>query len=858
MPGIPTGLVAEMATPDFTPFLALGALKGARKGLEPVGEIMKKGKKARVVGKAPKVGKYAFNINLDKLDLSPSERKTLTSTIDEIRPLLEKVKGKKLSLQEVVDNAAKSGAYQKVVTKKDTLFATSAVNKARQNMAELDKQVTKLAKAGETKLLEKKMKELVESVQVVSSTAADWGRKLKSLDIVVGGEPLRQKMLAEIGKVEKDTDKIVREAVGVDWSSGKSITEFYRKYVKPSAGEVLREFRYQNMLSNPRTHERNLFSNIFNTILTRPATKLFTEGPVPTAKYYKGVLTSLPEAVESFGKSLSGEAMIRKPDIRFIPTGKLPQFYTLPSRLMEAGDVFFSTLIRSGEELAGKTPKEAAKIAEYSLFRAELGSKTQGHLLRKIDQFTAGVYQLRKVGLDWFIPFVQTPMNYAKQWIEYAPTGVATIPGATKKKEQVAKTILGSIATLIGAKMAIDGNTAWEAPRNEEAKKLFYESGRKRFSVKIGGRWIPMIYAGPFALALAIPAAVKYYQDENKTALTDDQLKKLGYVVGDMANFFSQQTFLTGLGTFVNLATGRGDYTLPSSLAFTAGQVIPLEGLVRYVTTILDPVYRKGKGFKEGIKKDLPFLSRQLEPYTTPSGEPARRGWSSYLAPYDIGAEKPGWSKLYKQDIETLQQKSLLNKLKQAEPKISTLKPLAGTEEEKVAAYKKLTDKRRQEADRKMVKQLVFQTGQSTYYGGDFYYLEDEEVKSVDADFRPEVPTLTGLEAIDKKLKSKFKGEVTKRKNIIVTLFLEGELTADEAEKLLIEVEELKNQVAPPKGKKPAKVTFRKITAKKLSTAMETTGKKPSVIKIKKPPTIKIKKPARIYSPTSEKGWKQI
>jgi len=355
-------------------------------------------------------------------------------------------------------------------------------------------------------------------------------------------------MLAEIGKVEADTAKIVNEAVKVDWDNAKSITAFYRKFVKPGAGEVLREFRYQNMLSSPRTNLRNAFSNIFNTFITRPATKLLTEGVVPTAKYYKGVLTSFPEAVESFRKSLSGEAMIRKPDIRFIPTGKLPHFYGLPSRLMEAGDVFFSTMIRSGEELAGKAPGEAAEIAEYSLFRAGLDptGKSQGILLSKIDQFTAGVYQLRKVGLDWFIPFIQTPMNYAKQWLEYAPTGVATIPGATKKKEQVAKWVLGSMVTLIGAKMAADGNTTWEAPRDEEAKKLFYESGRKRFSVLIGGRYVPLIMTGPFALALAIPAAVKYYQDENKTALTDSQMEKLTAVAGDMANFFSQQTFLTG------------------------------------------------------------------------------------------------------------------------------------------------------------------------------------------------------------------------------------------------------------------------------------------------------------------------
>ena len=139
---------------------------------------------------------------------------------------------------------------------------------------------------------------------------------------------------------------------------------------------------------------------------------------------------------------------------------------------MEATDRFFSTLIKGGELARGATPKQAEEAAEYSLFRAGLFPEGQGKLLNAIDSLTAWTCKAPKA-VRWFVPFIRTPMNFAKQWIEYSPAGLATLPGAAKKKGQLAKTLIGSAIAAIGAKFALDGNTTWSVPTDPKQKSYF-------------------------------------------------------------------------------------------------------------------------------------------------------------------------------------------------------------------------------------------------------------------------------------------------------------------------------------------------------------------------------------------------
>lgn len=749
--------------------------------------------------------KYLESVNTTKLKLKPEEKKTLETATNLVKDEIQKVKGKTLSNDEVIKVAKESDILQKVITRDQTLEAEAIQLKARQQMVSLDKEVNELSKQGNSPLLQKKIQELLESIKTVNANAADKGRQLQALSIDAGDESVRLSILKDISKIETDTEKIIRESANVDWGNANKVAEFYRKFIKPSTMETLDEFRYNNMLSSPRTHIRNAFSNLVQTFVTRPAT-LAAQGKLKqTGQYYVGAIKSLPDAVSEFAKSFKGETPIGQQDIKNIPTGKIPKFMTIPSKALEASDRFFTKLISSGEMARGASEKEALDTAAYSLFRQGLNPEGQGKLLNAIDSLTSWTYNAPKA-VRWFVPFIRTPMNFAKQWVEYSPSGFLTTIGAKNKGEQIAKAFVGSTIMAVGAKFALDNNTTWSAPTDPKEKEIFYASGRKPFSVKIGDKWVSMMYAGPFALAFAVPAAAKYYQEDNRTALTDTQLQKLGKVAMSMAEYLSGQTFLEGMNNFVKFFSGDADYTFAKNMGYTAGQVIPLQGLVRWVSGIIDPVYRKATTFGDQIKSGIPGVSKTLPPYLDPTGEPSTREGYNSFTPYDITPNKSEYNKPLEERQDKLQQNAVINKtVKEMESQLQS-----GTDPKPVQV------------------------------GNIFILPEDGEIKKIELK-QFSLPKKTGDVEKDKKAFSSYKSSITAQIKQVDRLIAAGAMPADQGNELKANLNDLKNQASTVSvssgGKKSTKSKGGKITIKTGTTKFT-----PIKIKTYKPPTLKISK----------------
>ena len=469
------------------------------------------------------------------------------------------------------------------------------------------------------------------------------------------------------------------------------VMDIINKQIPPGVSEIFDAYRYQNMLSSPLSQMRNIYSNTIQASITRPTT-LATEVVVDWAKsiltgkdravyakqipqYYKGLFNSFPNATEAFKQVWSGKQALLQPDLRNIRTNQLPKGLTVTTRFMEGMDRFGQTLVASGEyasrKAAGASDEvaraSAEKMAQYSLFRQGLdpaNKSGQGRVLSAIDGFTKGITDLGKrvPPLRWFVPFIQTPMNIAKQMVEYSPAGLTTLVGAGNKSEQLSKAMIGSVATAIGATFALQGRTTWEAPKDPKQKELFYASGKKPYSILVGDKWVPMWYAGPVAYALALPAAVKYYQTDSPTALTDDQMDKLGRAALGGLKYWVNQTSLKGMGDFVRFAEGDDDYSLGRIAGSVVGQTVPLTALQRYVANIVDPIYRKSKGAVQSIQSGIPGLSKSLEPYTNPLGEPSKRNISNYVAPWAIGQSDDRFVSLEKARQNKLQSNALVNK----------------------------------------------------------------------------------------------------------------------------------------------------------------------------------------------------
>jgi hypothetical protein len=596
-------------------------------------------------------------INLDRMNVSPFAKTKISEGVKAIQDELADIKGEgPLSNAEVIEAAKGSELLRKVSTREQTLESEAAALRARQNLAALAEQ----SGTGLTP-------DFVEALKVVSADATRKGRELQALGIEADPSlgNIKAKIVKKLLDMGKSVDEIVKAAEGVDFNNAAQVTDFYRKYVPPKLTEWIDEYRYINLLSSPKTHIVNAFSNLLQAAVVRPATRLVSGGVDNVASaltkrqqeyyvrqvpaYYRGMVNSLGDATKGALDVFKGKSLIERPDIAHIPTGsKILKPFEFVPRALEAGDIFFQTLIRGGElealargQKLGAKPLSEAKIGQkaketgaYTIFRAEVDAANksgQGHVLAGIDKMTQAVYSLRRVpGVKWFVPFVRTPMNIFKQGIEYSPLGYTTIFGSKFKIEQFSKATIGSTVVAGAAVLGLQGRLTWAVPTRKDEKDTFYASGRQAYAVKIGDAWVSYSRLGPLAYPLAMAAAFQYHTNESPYALSDSDMQKATRVFTGIAQYFSDQSYMEGIGDLVK--TVKGD---PGALTATAAnvpsQLIPLSSLQRWVANIIDPVFRKSEsGFDpqtiiDNLKRGIPGFSQDLEPYKTAAGEPSRR-----------------------------------------------------------------------------------------------------------------------------------------------------------------------------------------------------------------------------------------
>lgn len=621
------------------------------------------------------------------LNITEEAQAKIAQIADDIKPKLEEVKGKPLTHAEVLEAAKGADILNRTISREQTLKLEAELLRSRENLSAMANQ------PGVTK-------ELIDTLQNVSAYATNLGRQLESLKIPAESEyiTIKIKLIKDILKTGAKAEEIIKAAENVDFTSQEQVTKFYREFVKPRKLEILNELRYINILSSPKTHIVNAFSNMLQVAGLTPATKLISGVIDPIASslfkvdrtkyikevpaYYRGVFASLPEAMGKFKEVMKGNIYIQRPDVKSIRTGSsLTEWGQAIPRLLEASDVFFRTLAEKGEIEAlaekgitgAKAVLEAKSRSSYSVFRAELdpaNKEGQGYVLSMIDNLTTGLYALRKNGLvAWFVPFVATPMNILKQGIEYSPIGFATIPKAKDKVEQTSKALIGSMIALGGGLLALQGRTTWAVPRSKKEKELFYASGKQPYSIKIGNNWVNYSRIGPMAYAIALPAAIKWYFDEQPKVLTDNNFQKTAKLATAMAKFFSDQSYMQGLGDFISVVQGD-ELAVSKSISSAGSQVIPITSFLRWVNGIIDPLYRKTdkdlsiESIFENMISGIPGASMILEPRKDIYGKPSKKQnvIMNALSPLTITKESRGGEAYYKQFKRGQQVNALKNK----------------------------------------------------------------------------------------------------------------------------------------------------------------------------------------------------
>lgn len=642
-------------------------------------------------------------VNIENLNISETAKTKLKKATEVISDEIKNQTGKPITHEEVLEKAKEADLLTKGSSREKMVEFQAALLKTRQQLAALAEQ-------------KELTPEFLDTLRVVANTGTDIASQLQSFRIDAFPEyaAVKTKIIKELMKLGYASEEIIDAGQGVDFTDLQQVTEFYRKFVDPKLSDVLNEFAYINILSSPKTHIVNIFSNLLQTAGLNPITKLATTGVDSVASlltgkdrqyyldeisaFYKGALNAIPEASNAVGEALQGKAFIERPDISRIPTNsKFIDYATFGigkyvPRALEAMDVFFRTMIEKGEIEAltakyqkqndGKLPsekeqvnieKEARRKAEYYVFRQkpdEANKSGQGDLLSAVDKMTNAVYKLRKVpGARWFVRFVQTPMNILKQGIEYSPAGFATVKGAENKSEQIAKALIGSVLVATSYAVAASGRTTWALPRSKKDREEFYAAGRIPYAVKIGDTWYSYSKLGPLAYPLAIGAAIHYYEKESPTALSDSAIKKASDALAGVMGFFADQSYVRSLGDLIKAIQGE-QYKISSLITSVPTQLIPLSSLQRWVNSFTDPLYRdkeKDLSFEtivDNMKSSIVGLSKTIEPKKDSKGKEIKKEnvIENALSPIAISKEKPREEMVYKRTVERKQRDSIRNK----------------------------------------------------------------------------------------------------------------------------------------------------------------------------------------------------
>jgi antitoxin component of RelBE/YafQ-DinJ toxin-antitoxin module len=488
----------------------------------------------------------------------------------------------------------------------------------------------------------------------------------------------------------------------------KALMELINKEIAPQLPltfwEGLNLYRYGNMLSGPVTHLRNIWGNVLQLInknffvlpteilveyVRHPHNPALRFSDLP--KIWKHTLGSIGLAWETAVKAFSsGEVSTRLFDflkgnedafeamVNFSRYNNVP-FLLKPasaiSRFMEATDKFFATLVAEAEKyrlmeqaknagpkitktLERQIEEQAQEIAEEYFFRRNLGVGREklNYFAQALDYIAERILRIRNealesknpalrtfgLGLSMLIPFIRTPVNIGIVMLEHSPLGFIR-PKDSYTSEKLAQAIVGTILGGVGAWYAFNDRTTWLPPQDQKERAIFYEN-RKPFSININGVDVPLLYFGPYGVALAVPAALKWALTERKLDISPGLDEALAATALETARFLMSQTSLEGLTRLGRVLSGDEDWKQWSFVGGHLGQYIPLEGFLRTIAKITDPVYRKvGTDFWSSVKADLPYFRQTLEAYENIGGESDFAWWQT-IVPYTTGKESMPFS----------------------------------------------------------------------------------------------------------------------------------------------------------------------------------------------------------------------
>ena len=455
--------------------------------------------------------------------------------------------------------------------------------------------------------------------------------------------------------------------------------------MKTTATDYINAWRYLSMLGNPKTHIRNVVSNVamFGTRAVKNAVARTIETIAPIKNRTK-TWRPATKAVKSFSKQTTKEMeSVIKGDNKYSDESSIKSkrkiFFTAVGNFMadtnsnalEAEDSIFSKpafrltlqeyLTANGiktEADIKNNPKLVAKAKEYALDESRRATFRQdSYLANKINEIEKK-NPIYGVAIGATMPFKKTPINVAKTGMAYSPLGFArNIYDAVKlaKGEMEASEAIDHLAqTLTGTSLALIGYALAEsgilngAGGDDKEDKYDYQLGEQSYSFNYGGdtyslSWLSPVAMPLFAGANAYETLVEKHEWDANVVIdtlgrTLDPMSEMSFL-SSLDNVLS--SYDSGIDKFIGsggvMAQSYASQFVPTALSQIAAAV---DDTKRSTKVSGDSGFEFGEEMLNNLKYKIPGLRNQLEPTTDIWGNEAKqtgntllRSFESFLSP---------------------------------------------------------------------------------------------------------------------------------------------------------------------------------------------------------------------------------
>lgn len=457
--------------------------------------------------------------------------------------------------------------------------------------------------------------------------------------------------------------------------------------MKSTAMEKIDAWRYLAMLGNPKTHIRNIVSNIAmkGTIKVKNAMARTLETVLPVKERTK-TWKQASQEVKNFSKEtaenmkgiITGENKYNEKSAieskkQTFKNKILEKLSNFNGNALEGEDWFFSkrafqsTLqeyltangINTLEDIKNN-PELVEKAKMYAVEQAEIATFRQySQLAASINRFEKK-NKLGKFALEALMPFKKTPINVAKAGVNYSPLGlIKSISydayqlkkgniNASQFIDKISQGLTGTSLTLLGYALAKAGFISGSGDDDKEGK---YDSqlGNTGYSVNIGGNSYSISWLSPVAMPLLVGANAYEQLEEDK----DWDMNVVSDTLAKTLDPLNEMSFMQGLTNALQ-SYGGGTDKIKGALESTGqnyvGQFFPTlfsqiaattDDKKRSTKASNDSKYKFGEQTIRSIMYKVPGLRQQLEVATDIWGNEKEqsdniieRAFENFIAPY--------------------------------------------------------------------------------------------------------------------------------------------------------------------------------------------------------------------------------